>query len=76
MWVLGGRVAGGRVHGSWPGLESSALYEGRDLAVTTDFRQVLAELSARHLRLPDARLAEVFPQFPTVQDRPLALMRG
>jgi len=76
MWVLGGRVAGGRVHGSWPGLESSALYEGRDLAVTTDFRQVLAEISARHLRLPDARLAEVFPQFPAAQDRPLALMRG
>ena len=34
MWLLGGRVAGGKIHGRWPGLDSPALYEGRDLAVT------------------------------------------
>jgi uncharacterized protein (DUF1501 family) len=63
MWLLGGDVAGGRLHGRWPGLDQSALYEGRDVAVTTDFRQVLATVCERHLGLADARLAEVFPGF-------------
>jgi uncharacterized protein (DUF1501 family) len=63
MWVMGGNVAGGKVHGRWPGLEQSALYEGRDLAVTTDFRQVLAGVCERQLGLPDSRIAEVFPGF-------------
>ena len=63
MWLLGGRVMGGKVHGEWPGLDSSALYEGRDLAVTSDFRTVLAELLARHLLLRSSQMAEVFPQF-------------
>jgi uncharacterized protein (DUF1501 family) len=63
MWLLGGRVAGGQVLGHWPGLDDSALHEGRDLAVTTDFRQVLASVAERHLRLPDARLAQLFPGF-------------
>lgn len=76
MWLLGGRVAGGRVHGRWPGLDASALYEGRDLAVTTDFREVLAELAARHLRLPDARLAEVFPGFATSGMPSLGILRA
>lgn len=61
MWLLGGPVAGGQVHGDWPGLDDGALYEGRDLAITTDFRQVLAGIAEKHLRLPDARLAQVFP---------------
>ncbi|MDM0065834.1 DUF1501 domain-containing protein [Variovorax sp. J31P207] len=63
MWLLGGRVAGGRVHGRWPGLDDGALHEGRDLAVTTDFRQVLAEIGERHLLLQAARMAELFPGF-------------
>jgi uncharacterized protein (DUF1501 family) len=63
MWMLGSDVAGGRVHGRWPGLDASALHEGRDLAVTTDFRQVLAGACLYQLGLPDARLAEVFPGF-------------
>lgn len=63
MWLLGGSIAGGKVHGRWPGLDSPALYEGRYLAVTTDFREVLVTLCERHLRLADARLAEVFPGF-------------
>jgi uncharacterized protein (DUF1501 family) len=74
MWVLGGQVAGGRVHGRWPGLDDRALYEGRDLAVTTDFRDVLAELAERHLRLPDERLGELFPGF--APERPLGLLRA
>lgn len=61
LWLLGGPVAGGRVHGDWPGLDDAALHEGRDLAITTDFRQVLADVAEKHLRLPDARLGQVFP---------------
>jgi uncharacterized protein (DUF1501 family) len=49
MMVLGGSVRGGKVYGQWPGLSREELYEERDLAVTTDFRQVLGELVSRHL---------------------------
>jgi len=61
MFVLGGPVKGGRVYGRWPGLDQSQLYEGRDLALTTDFRQVIGEGVARHLG--NRNLAEVFPGF-------------
>jgi uncharacterized protein (DUF1501 family) len=49
MLVMGGAVRGGRVYGRWPGLAQDRLYEGRDLAITTDFRQVLGEASYRAL---------------------------
>jgi uncharacterized protein (DUF1501 family) len=55
MLVLGGPVNGGRVLGTWPGLE------GRDVDVTTDFRDLFAELLARHLGAPD--LSAIFPGF-------------
>ncbi len=74
MWLLGGPVAGGRIHGQWPGLDASALYEGRDLAVTTDFRDVLANVAARHLRIPDPQLALLFPDFNAGGQ--LSLLRG
>jgi uncharacterized protein (DUF1501 family) len=61
MFVMGGPVKGGRVYGQWPGLDQSQLYEGRDLAVTTDFRRVLAEAVSRHLG--NDRLEQVFPGF-------------
>ncbi len=64
MWVLGGKVNGGKVYADWQGMEDSRLHEGRDLPVTTDFRQVLAQIGERHLRLPDAKLEQVFPDFP------------
>ena len=63
MWALGGNIAGGKVYGRWPGIDPSALNEGRDLAVTTDFRQVLAGVCMRNLGLPDSKLASVFPGF-------------
>jgi len=63
MWVLGGPVRGGKVYGDWPGLSTAALYEGRDLAVTTDFRTVLAGVAERHLGLGDRALAQTFPSF-------------
>jgi len=64
MWLLGGPVAGGQVLGEWPGLDKAALTDGRDLAVVTDFRSVLAPLLQRHLGLSEAGLAQVFPQLP------------
>jgi uncharacterized protein (DUF1501 family) len=61
MMVMGGAVAGGRVLGDWPGLEPELLNEGRDLALTTDFRDVFAEVVARHLGAD--RLEAVFPGY-------------
>ena len=64
MWVLGGGIAGGKIWGDWPGLSPDRLYQGRDLAVTTDFRTVIAGVLERHLRLSDRDLATVFPAMP------------
>lgn len=61
MLLLGGPVKGGKVYGDWPGLAPEQLYEGRDLAVTTDFRDVLAEVVVKHLKTADA--AAVFPGY-------------
>jgi uncharacterized protein (DUF1501 family) len=61
MFVMGGPVKGGKVYGRWPGLDPSQLYEGRDLAVTTDFRQVLGEAVYKHLG--NKALDQVFPGF-------------
>ncbi|HKN32779.1 MAG TPA: DUF1501 domain-containing protein [Terriglobales bacterium] len=61
MFVMGGTVKGGKVYGRWPGLDQSQLYEGRDLAVTTDFRRVLGEAVYQHLG--NKSLDAVFPGF-------------
>ena len=63
MLVLGGPVKGGRAYGRWPGLAPEQLYEGRDLAVTTDFRHLFAEVAVRHLGIPAS--APIFPGFST-----------
>ncbi|MCY4756067.1 DUF1501 domain-containing protein [Pelomonas aquatica] len=76
MWLLGGPVAGGQVLGEWPGLDRAALADGRDLAVRTDFRQVLAPLLQRHLGLTEAALATVFPQGPQTWRYAERLLRG
>ncbi len=59
--ALGGDVAGGQVLGQWPGLAPDKLYENRDLAVTTDFRSVFAEIADKHLGIQD--IQAVFPGF-------------
>lgn len=61
MFVLGGGVKGGKVHGRWPGLEQEQLYEGRDLALTTDFRAVFSEVLEKHLGA--TALDRVFPGY-------------
>ena len=62
MFIVGGQnVKGGRVYGRWPGLAREQRYEGRDLAVTTDFRSVFAEVVRSHLGVADTRT--IFPGF-------------
>lgn len=69
MMILGGSVRGGRVYGRWPGLTREQRYDGRDLAVTTDFRSVFSDVVRGHLGLRDT--SAVFPGF--VQTPPLGL---
>jgi uncharacterized protein (DUF1501 family) len=73
-FVMGGTVRGGRVHGKWPGLSSRDLYEGRDLALTTDFRDLLAETLERHLGMRD--VAPVFPGHTVNPARFPGVIRG
>ena len=72
--ALGGDVAGGQVLGKWPGLAPDKLYENRDLAVTTDFRSVFAEIADRHLGLQD--IQAVFPGFAADTKNYRGVIRG
>ena len=75
MMLLGGAVAGGRVVADWPGLERSALVDGRDLAVTTAMNDVLAGVLQDHLRTPTSALRQSV--FPDAALRPVSgLIRG
>jgi uncharacterized protein (DUF1501 family) len=72
MLVLGGPVKGGKVYGDWPGLASHQLFQQRDLAVTTDFRDVLGEILMRHVGVTD--LTRVFPEY--TQTKTLGFIRA
>jgi uncharacterized protein (DUF1501 family) len=72
MLLLGGRVQGGRVLGSFPGLDAEKLFEARDVPVTTDFRDVLAEVCERHLGMPDA--SSLFPGYALEPRRRLGFL--
>jgi uncharacterized protein (DUF1501 family) len=61
LFALGGPVKGGKVNAKWPGLSSDQLYEGRDLALTTDFRDVFAEVAIRHMGASNPNV--IFPGF-------------
>jgi uncharacterized protein (DUF1501 family) len=69
MFVMGGGIRGGKVYGDWPGLAEEQLNEGRDLALTTDFRDVLGELVYKHLGNPN--LNAVFPGYENPKFRDL-----
>jgi uncharacterized protein (DUF1501 family) len=69
MFAMGGGTKGGKVYGRWPGLEQEQLYEGRDLALTTDFRDVLGELVARHVGNPNVQAV-----FPGYAPKPVGLV--
>ena len=61
MFVIGNSVRGGKIYGHWPGLNRDQLYEGRDLALTTDFRDVFGEVAKKHLGTPNVQA--VFPGY-------------
>jgi uncharacterized protein (DUF1501 family) len=61
LFVAGGPVKGGKVYGQWPGLAPEQLHEGRDLALTTDFRTVFSEILTGHMGAKD--VARIFPGF-------------
>ena len=72
MFVIGGDVKGKKVHGKWPGLEQEQLNEGRDLALTTDFRSVFSEVAFKHLGA--AKMDAVFPGFKGDQSKWLGVL--
>lgn len=67
MFILGNSVKGGKVYGDWKGLKSDKLYEGRDLDVTTDFRDVFAEAAYKHMGSKD--LAKIFPNYSATKEK-------
>ena len=73
LFVIGGSVKGGRVHGRWPGLEPEQMHEGRDLALTTDFRAIFSEVAARHLGA--TKLDVLFPGFDDARASWLGVMQ-
>jgi uncharacterized protein (DUF1501 family) len=72
MLLLGGPVRGGRVYGRWPGLDVATRVDGRDLAITTDFRDVFSEVISAHLGVDDLRA--VFPGHAWSRTRRLGLL--
>jgi uncharacterized protein (DUF1501 family) len=76
MWVMGGPVRGKNIYGRWPGLSTGELYQERDLAVTTDFREPIAAVLKSHMGLPDAQLTRVFPGRPPSNGNVSSLIRA
>lgn len=74
MFVLGGPVNGGKVFGKWPGLAAEQLYQERDLALTTDFRDVLSEAVYRHLG--NRSIQPVFPGYAGGVDKFRGILRA
>ena len=72
LFVIGGDVQGGKIYGDWPGLQPEQLYEGRDLALTTDFRDIFAEVLAGHLGIE--KLEEVFPGYQVEPSKFMGLL--
>jgi uncharacterized protein (DUF1501 family) len=64
FFTMGGSIKGGKVYGDWPTLAPDKLFQNRDLAVTTDFRDVFGEICARHFNVPMSAMPQLFPQYP------------
>jgi uncharacterized protein (DUF1501 family) len=67
MMIMGGPVKGGTVYGKWPGLRPEQRFEGRDLAITTDFRDVFSEIVTSHLALSPDGIGRVLPGYAPAQ---------
>ena len=76
MLVIGGGVKGGEAYGRWPGLRSNDRFEGRDLAITTDFRDVFGEIVMRHLGATEMTAARVFPGYGVKPRQFRGILRG
>jgi uncharacterized protein (DUF1501 family) len=76
MLVIGGGVKGGEVYGIWPGLHIDERFEGRDLAITTDFRDVFGEVVMRHLGANETTAARVFPGYDVKPRQFRGILRG
>jgi len=76
MWVMGGNVRGGKIYGQWPGLSGNDLYEGRDLAITTDFRAVIGAVVESQFGLTSAQLDKVIPRAPKPSREMREMMRA
>ncbi len=63
MWLLGDGIKGGKVYGKWPSLAPAQRYQGRDLAITTDFRDVLGTVITRRLAIEKTQLGKIFPKY-------------
>ena len=74
MFLMGGGIKGGKIYSRWPGMSEGELHQGRDLAVTTDYRSVLGEVIAKHLG--DANLKAVFPGFENDPRQFLSLIKS
>lgn len=67
MFILGNSVKGGKVYADWKGLKPDQLNEGRDLSVTTDFRDVFAEAASKHMGAKD--LSKIFPTYSATKEK-------
>lgn len=74
MWLMGGAIDGGRVYGDFPGLAPTALYQNRDLAITTDFRDVIGSVVQTHFKLNSDQFAQVLPNYRI--SRSIPIVRG
>ena len=63
MWLLGRTIRGGQIYGQWEGLGDSVLYEGRDLPVTTDFREAISSILLNHISISQSELENIFPGY-------------
>jgi uncharacterized protein (DUF1501 family) len=63
FFTLGGSIKGGKVYGDWPTLAPDKLFQDRDLAITTDFRDVFGEICARHFGVSMADMGKLFPGY-------------
>jgi len=75
MWVMGGPVGGAKVYGRWPGLGTAELYQERDLAVTTDFRDAISTVLVSHMGLGERQVATVFPGRSPAGSNPAGLIK-
>jgi uncharacterized protein (DUF1501 family) len=76
MFVIGGGVKGRHVYGKWPGLRVDERFEGRDLAVTTDFRDVFGEIVTTHLGASASMTGKVFPGYSIDPKNFRGVLRG